>query len=124
MSMTTIDKRRHAFKRRINVRAIRDDVFKSMEEPMLKNIRYFCSILTDADTKGWSSARDMTKTVSYLMSDIMGDFVFSQNWNVQRSPENRYIIEFLPQGVAGVNLVSTSFFGLSSIQITLSEASF
>jgi len=53
---------------------------------------------------GWSSTKDMSKLVSYAMSDIMGEMVFSKNWNVLQSPKNRDMLEFLPWGVAGVNI--------------------
>ena len=109
MSMTTIDKRTHAFKRRINVRALTDDTFKSMEDTVLKSVRTLCGMLIDGDGDNeWSSARNMTTLTSYVTSDIMGDMSFSRNWNVLESDENRDIVEFLPQGVAGVNLVSFS----------------
>ena len=109
MSMTTIDKRRHAFKRRINVRAVTDEVFKDMEDILLESIRYFCQKLVDAGSEPeWSTPRNMSVEISYLLSDTMGDVVFSRNWDVLRSEKNRDIIELLQRGVAGVNLVSKS----------------
>ncbi|TVY17733.1 Cytochrome P450 monooxygenase apf7 [Lachnellula arida] len=107
MSMTMIDRRKHAFKRRINVRALTDAAIKDMEHLMVKNIRLMCQqIQEDIGNRedGWSSSIDITKLISYAMSDIMGEIVFSKNWNVLQSPENRDILEFLPHGVAGVNI--------------------
>ena len=109
MSMTMIDRRKHAFKRRINVRALTDAAIKDMEHLMVKNIHLMCQqIQHDVEKRedSWSSSIDISKLISYAMSDIMGEMVFSKNWNVLQSAKNRDILEFLPQGVAGVNIVS------------------
>jgi hypothetical protein len=98
----------HAFRRRVNVRALSAVNLKSMEEKILRNIRYFCSQLVDDNTEGWSSPRDMSKHVGYLISDIMGDITFSKNWEVQRKPNNRDLLVSLPEGVASIHLVSKS----------------
>lgn len=113
--MTTIDKKKHAFKRRINVKALAAHSTKgNIDESMLKYIRLLCQGLIDRETVNgkWSSARNMTKLLSYVTSDIMGETVFSRNWNVLQSDEHRDILEFLPEGVAGVNLVCPAFFTL------------
>ena len=104
--MTTIDKKKHAFKRRVNVKALTPNAVKSMEEQILKNIRYYCQCLSEGKPLAeWSSAKDMTKLVGYLVSDIMGDVTFSRNWDVLQNDENRHFVEELPQGVAGIHLV-------------------
>ena len=105
-TMTTIDKKTHAFKRRVTVRALTNNSVKNLEELMLRNIRIFCRLLLDeSSTQGWNSAKNLTKMISFVLSDIMGDVTFSRNWNTQRSDENRYILNLLPLGTGGINLV-------------------
>ena len=107
MSMTTIDKKKHAFKRRVNVQALTPTAIKASEEMILENIRYFCDVCIGAGTIEWTTPKDMTELLCYLVSDIMGDITFSRNWNVQRDPQNRDIVKGLPDGVAGIHLVGT-----------------
>lgn len=109
MSMTEIDRNKHAFKRRVNTRALNSQSIKGMEEQILKNVRFFCDTLIDEnllDDFGWSPARNMSKVVSYLISDIMGDLTFSKNWNVQRDSTNRHFVEDGGMATAGIHLVS------------------
>lgn len=104
----------HAFRRRVNVQAINPTTIKQMEERILRNIQYFCSQLIDCKdndndaTPGgnWSNAHNMSKSVGYLVSDIMGDVIFGRRWETMRRPENRDLITKLPEAVAGIHLVN------------------
>lgn len=108
--MTTIDKKRHAFKRRVTVQAMNPLAVKGLEGLMLKNINFFLHSLVDEEdsesTPEWSEPKEMTKAISWLLSDIMGDVTFSRNWNMQRSEENRPIIDLLSMGTCLINMVS------------------
>lgn len=70
-SNTTPDMKEHAFRRRVNVRALNPVNIKSMEEQILKNIRYFCAHLVDIETNEWSLPHDMSKVIGYLVSDMI-----------------------------------------------------
>ena len=106
MSMTTIDKKKHAFKRRIDAEAMTNSALKNYEAQTLKNVRTFCRHLIDEHTPNeWSQARDLTEWTSYALSDIMGDNTFSRNWNMMESKDNRGIIDVLAKGVAGLHMV-------------------
>lgn len=107
-SLTTIDKSNHAFKRRVTAQALNQRSIQGLEEMILSNIRGLCNALYDHEnaTKGWSLPQNMTNMISYAVSDIMGDVTFSRSWNTQKSAENRHILELLPQGTCGINLVS------------------
>ncbi|KAL8788329.1 MAG: hypothetical protein Q9213_001726 [Squamulea squamosa] len=106
MSMTTIDRKKHAYKRRVNVQALTPATIKSLEEQILRNTRVFCDLLIDGelDEAEWSSPKDMTQRVGWLVSDIMGDITFSKNWNVQKEARWRKFVEDGPLGVAGIHL--------------------
>ena len=107
MSMTTIDKEEHAFKRRVNMRAFTSKAIKNMEEKLLKNIDVFCAKMRAGKTgDGWYSAKDISEWSALLASDIQGDITFTRNWNVLKSSENRRIVKILPEGVGGLILVS------------------
>ena len=106
MSMTTIDKKKHAFKRRIDAEAMTSSTLKNYEAQTLKNIRTFCRHLVDEDAPNeWNQARDLTKWTSYVLSDIMGDNTFSRSWTMMESKDNRGILEVLAKGVAGLHMV-------------------
>ena len=47
MSMTTIDKKRHAFKRRIDAEALSSSALKNYEAQTLNNVRMFCRHMLD-----------------------------------------------------------------------------
>jgi hypothetical protein len=68
----------HAFRRRVNVRALNPANVKGLEEQILKNLRFFCESLTDSNGDEWSSPHNMSKLVGYLISDTMGDVIFRQ----------------------------------------------
>ncbi|KAF1959200.1 cytochrome P450 [Byssothecium circinans] len=107
MSMSTIDRKRHAVKRRIVTRAIKSISMKEIEGKILKNVRTLCDQLAAEDSgSDWSQARDMTKHVAYCTSDIMGDTTFSKSWNLLHSEENRDMYYILPRGIGGLSLVS------------------
>ncbi|KAL8909086.1 MAG: hypothetical protein Q9207_000420 [Kuettlingeria erythrocarpa] len=105
MSMTTIDRKKHAYKRRVNAQALTSAAIKSLEERILRNVRVFCdSLVEERLVMEWSSPKDMTRHVGWLVSDIMGDVTFSKNWDVQRSDRYRKFVEDGPLGVAGIHL--------------------
>ncbi|KAF2445212.1 cytochrome P450 [Karstenula rhodostoma CBS 690.94] len=95
----------HAFRRRVNIRALSPANIKGMEEQTLKNIRYFYDILVDGEGKDWSAPRNMSELIGYLVSDIMGDVTFSKSFDVQRKPDNRDVLTGLPRAVAGIHAV-------------------
>ncbi len=107
-SLTTIDKTQHAFKRRVTAQALNQRSIQGLEEMILGNIRGLCNVLYDHENprEEWSACQNMTNVISYAVSDIMGDVTFNRSWNTQTSEENRDILELLPQGTCGINLVS------------------
>ena len=106
--MTTIDRKAHAFKRRIDAEALTHGAIQEMEAPVLRNVRYFCTQMIDEtllNRKEWSEPRDMSKWPGYLMTDIMGDITFHRNWKMMESSKNRELLKTLSAGVAGLNMV-------------------
>ncbi len=92
-----------------------------MEGHVLKNVRKFCKKMMQQDAfekhetdvlngekpvEGWSQAKNMTLWADYLAFDIMGDLCFSRSFDMLDSSENHYMLDVLPAGVQGLNIVS------------------
>ena len=92
-----------------------------MEDHVLKHVRKFCDKLlrsemfengisvaydSEISKRAWSPAKDMSRWASYLTFDIMGDLCFSNTFNMLDSSKNHYMLDVLPAGVQGLNIVS------------------
>lgn len=85
-----------------------------MEGIVLRNIRKFTQHLGESPSgphpesnegNGWGSPRNMTDWADYLSFDIMGDMCFSGPFEMLDKPDNRYVLDVLPKGVNGLNMV-------------------
>jgi len=86
-----------------------------MEDVVLRNIRKFTKHLGDLpsnagsdsnNNSGWGSPKNMTDWADYLAFDIMGDICFSGTFEMLDKPDNRYLLDVLPKGVNGLNMVT------------------
>lgn len=84
-----------------------------MENHVLKFVNVFCNCMvgqTDGSepkaTSGWSPARNKTIWSSRLTFDVIGDVAFGRTFEMLITETNRYILDILPNGVHGLNLVS------------------
>ncbi|RYP22086.1 hypothetical protein DL765_001845 [Monosporascus sp. GIB2] len=108
MSLTTVDHKAHAFRRRVNAKAMTPAAVKAFEDKVTPHVDYMIQSISRnirANGQGWSTGQDMAHLVAYCIADIMGDVTFSQHWNVQRDGKNRRFVHDLPKGVAGIHLV-------------------
>ncbi|KAJ4856997.1 cytochrome p450 domain-containing protein [Trichoderma breve] len=111
MSLTTVDHKAHAFRRRVNMTAITPAAVKEFEDQVTPHLDEFISIIGEgAGSKsqgehGWSPGKDMSYAVAFCIADIMGSVTFGRTWNVQRDPKYRHFVKDLPNGVAGIHLV-------------------
>lgn len=117
--LTAITAKEHGRKRRIVSQGLSDSAIQAMEGHVLKNVRKFCSKLIYKDifenetpskrpetSEGWGSPKNMTRWTNYLTFDIMGDLCFSQSFDMLDSMNNHYMLDVLPEGVRGLNVVS------------------
>ncbi|KAL8951794.1 MAG: hypothetical protein Q9222_002243 [Ikaeria aurantiellina] len=105
MVATIIDRKRHAFRRRIHAQALSATAVRALEPSLLISVQKFIRILDDGlIAEEWSEARNMTQWMAYLSSDILGDLTFSRNRNLLESEDNRNIPEVVAQGLGGLNL--------------------
>ncbi|KAI9700996.1 MAG: hypothetical protein M1820_006641 [Bogoriella megaspora] len=106
MSMTVLDTKRHAYRRRVNVQALRPDAVEVIQDHIIKNIDYFCShVIAPEPTSEWGVPHDFSKIVGYLVSDIMGDVTFSKNWDTQRDATYRHFVDDSALGTAGMHII-------------------
>lgn len=86
-----------------------------MEEHVLNNVRRFWRVVgsgggDEREEGRWSSPKDMTRWAGCLTFDIMGDICFSHSFEMLEREENRYILDALPKGVQGLNIVRIFLF--------------
>ena len=108
-SNTIIDPVKHGRKKRVVTQALSERSIAAMEEHVLNNVRRFWRLMGSGDDgetqQGWSSPKDMTRWAGYLTFDIMGDICFSHSFEMLEKDDNRYILDVLPRGVQGLNIV-------------------
>lgn len=118
MSLTTVDHRAHAFRRRVNASALTPAAVRGLASRVTPHVDYLVQALATslpppsqpaaADAprrRPWGAGRDMGRLVAYCLADVMGDVTFSQHFNTQRAATNRHYVHDLPKGVAGIHLV-------------------
>jgi cytochrome P450 len=113
MSLTTVDQKVHAFRRRVNGTALTVQAVKALKDRVTPHVDYLMhlvgeSISSTGENGGWSMGKDMSEYLAHCFADIMGDVTFSRHWNVQRDEFNRHFVHDLPKGVAGMHLVGHS----------------
>ena len=111
-SNTIVDPIKHGRKKRVLTQALSESSIRAMEEHILINVRNFCQIMGDCfevpskERDGWSTAKNITRWAGCLTFDIMGDICFSHSFDMLNQEDNRYILDMLPKGVQGLNIVS------------------
>jgi hypothetical protein len=92
-----IDKKTHAFRRRILDHAFSDNALKSAQTSILENVRVWCQYLGSSGEGGpmraeeWTPAKNMTEWSNYLSYDIMGDLTFGKSFGCVERDEHRYV---------------------------------
>lgn len=108
MSLTTVDHKAHAFRRRVNMSALTPAAVKSLQKCVTPHVDFLIEKIDRSigfNKTVWGPGQDMGHAVAYCIADIMGDVTFSQHFNVQRNEKNRHFVHDLPKGVAGIHLV-------------------
>ena len=100
------DNKKHSFRKRFHTQALSASSIKGLEGPILNNLARFCRSLDVESSGDWATAKDMTKWMSYLSFDNVGDLTFSRSWNLLESEENRNLPGVVSEGLGGLNLVS------------------
>lgn len=53
----------------------------------------------------WTHAHDISKALTYLQADIMGDVTFSRNWGMLTDEENRHMVGLMSSSALAMNTV-------------------
>ena len=120
-SNTIVNPVKHGRKKRVLTQALSESSVRAMEEHILINVRRFCDLMGDklsvgsdprsgpqdggSPGSGWSSPKNMTRWAGCLTFDIMGDICFSHSFEMLQREDNRFILDLLPKGVQGMNIV-------------------
>ncbi|KAF7917859.1 uncharacterized protein EAE97_011997 [Botrytis byssoidea] len=106
--LTTIDKKIHAIKRRILVKALNPQSVQELQNLIYQNTQRFSEYLREGkDGKvsvgEWTHAHDISKALTYLQADIMGDVTFSRNWGMLNDEENRHMVGLMSSSALAMN---------------------
>lgn len=110
MSNTTVDKKKHAFRRRVNVTALTPAAVRGYGGQVATHVDELMRQMGERasskqDHEGWGPPEDVSKSFAYCIADIMGCLTFGQSWNAQKNEQYRKIVEGSPLGVTGMMLL-------------------
>ncbi|KAF7915318.1 uncharacterized protein EAE98_011184 [Botrytis deweyae] len=106
--LTTIDKKIHALKRRILVKALNPQAVQELQNLAYQNTQRFSEYLREGkdglvSAGEWTHAHDISKALTYLQADIMGDVTFSRNWGMLNDEENRHMVGLMSDSALAMN---------------------
>ncbi|KAM0177897.1 hypothetical protein ACHAPF_003863 [Botrytis cinerea] len=106
--LTTIDKKIHALKRRILVKALNPQAVQELQNLIYQNSQRFSEYLRarkngKVSAGEWTHPHDMSKALTYLLADMMGDVTFSRNWGMLKDEENRHVIDLMADAALAMN---------------------
>ena len=106
---TCIDKKLHRQKRKVVSQAFSEGAIRAFEPAMVKNINVFIDELVQhckerSGEDGWSQPLNMSTVTQYLAMDVMGEFSFGRNFEMQTKQTNRFLVDAIKASsrVAGV----------------------
>lgn len=86
----SIDKAKHARKRRILNAAFSDKALKSAEPFIIHDADRWCELLIEGSGKEWSEARNMGDWSDYLVMDILGELCYGRSFNLKEPGNNEF----------------------------------
>ena len=97
-TLSCIDKKTHAFKRRILFQAFTDNALNGVQDHILSHISDFCAMLNPpSDRAGpsldWGPSVDIAPLCDYLAFDVISDLSYGRSFGMLKS--NRY--HYIPQ---------------------------
>lgn len=104
--LTTRDRRQHGRKRRVMSQALSDNSIATYEPAILEQVDKFVAVFTnlspasgdvgeggDGNKKGWSTPLNVSKWCDFLTFDIMAKAVFSANYDMLGTGEDRAVLD-------------------------------
>ncbi|KAL4861651.1 hypothetical protein BDV12DRAFT_179929 [Aspergillus spectabilis] len=90
-TISCIDKRQHACKRKVLARLFTEMALKGVEDRVLLHIDTFCTSLSLEKQAGWGVAKDIASWSDYLTLDIISDLCYGKAFGLLRAETYRYI---------------------------------
>jgi cytochrome P450 len=90
-TISCIDKKQHAVKRKVLARLFTETALKGVEERVLSHVDTFCASLRAGTDAGWGVARDIAAWSDYLTLDIISDLCYGKAFGLLREETHRYI---------------------------------
>jgi cytochrome P450 len=87
-TLSTVDKDKHARKRRILNRVFSDTAIRSAEGFIVKHVDRWCDLLVDNDSKDWSPPKNAATLLQGLIFDIIGDLAVGKSFDIKEPVEN------------------------------------
>jgi cytochrome P450 len=89
---TTIDKREHAFRRRVLAPAFSESALRDQEVFINENADIFLKQITkDTENDGWSTPKDFNEWITYYGFDFISDLSFGSRFKLLEQEEHRYL---------------------------------
>jgi cytochrome P450 len=93
---TTIDKREHAFRRRVLAPAFSESALREQERFVSESACIFLEQMTkEKEEDGWSAPKDLTEWVTYYGFDFISDLSFGSRFKLLEEEDHRYLPDLL-----------------------------
>lgn len=90
-TLTIVDKRVHAHKRRVLNSAFSEKAIRSAAVFVRQHVDRWNDLLIEGnDGKQWSEPQNMSELTDYLVFDIMGDLAFGKSFELKEPGENPF----------------------------------
>lgn len=113
-TLNTVDPLKHSQKRRVLNTVFSEAALRSAEDFIICHIDRWCDLLLD-DTapREWTEPNDISKSIDYLVFDILGDLCFGRSFESKEPQDNplRTISHTIAMNMRFIYPVSNSFLG-------------
>lgn len=92
-----IDKKTHAFRRKILFQAFTDNALNGVQDQILSHISEFCAMLNPPPSNGagqssvWGPSVDIAPLCDYLAFDVISDLSYGRSFGMLKSDRYRYV---------------------------------
>lgn len=93
---TVIDKKEHAFRRRVLAQAFSDSALRDQEQFIEFNVRILLKQMSkDVQEDGWTAPKDFSEWITYYGFDYISDLAFGSRFKMLEESEHRYLPDLL-----------------------------
>jgi cytochrome P450 len=93
---TVLDKKEHAFRRRVLAPAFSESALREQEPLIDNNVRTFLRVVTkNVEKDGWCTPFNFDQWITYYGFDFISDLSFGSSFQLLEDPEHRYLPNML-----------------------------